>query len=55
MRLILNESMFKEELPQLLAEAYIKDYRPEESILLIEAYKLLQETGSYYNDNKKGV
>lgn len=33
----------------LFAAAYVKNYYPEESVILINSYKLLQEKGYYYN------
>ena len=34
----------------VFAAAYAKDYRPPESIVLLESYKLLQEKGYYYEE-----
>ena len=33
----------------VFAAAYVKNYYPEESVVLIDSYRLLQEKGYYYN------
>jgi hypothetical protein len=35
----------------VFAAAYQEDYRPEESIILLESHKLLQSSGYYYTED----
>ena len=37
-------------LSAVFTAAYVQDYRPPESIILLESYKLLQEKGYYYEE-----
>ena len=43
-------SPFPVQIHQVFSAAYEQDYHPEDKIVLLEAYKLLQTTGCYFTE-----
>ncbi len=46
-------SPFPVQIHNVFSAAYVQDYYPEEKLVLLSAYKLLQERGCYYTVDKE--